>query len=166
MIVSTCTEPKCDNPRHGRGLCRKHYARFRRANPDAMGKWKRLTPSQVRKVHELRAKGWNHNQLARKFDVAPSTISEAASGKRWPELHPDYIDPATYPAMPLDADGKPIPGFEAEGVAEIRKVLRRWAARHGYEQVTAQVVFHKSVRPIDEMAPSVILCIFEPEENR
>ncbi len=67
-----------------------------------------------------------------------------------------------WPKMPKDKDGKPIPGFEAEGCKEIEAVLTKWAARHAYGKVSAQVTFHDSRRPLEDMAPTVVLIIALP----
>jgi hypothetical protein len=77
-----------DTIRHGRHPAgeRNHFAK--------------LTAEQVHEIVRLRASGWTQLEIAKRFGVERSNISQIVNGKSWKSLARETIPPQT-PSLPL-----------------------------------------------------------------
>ena len=62
-----------------------------------------------------------------------------------------------YPVMHMNADGNPIAGMDATDTETIKTALIHAALGHGYQRVTFMATFYESVRPVEDMTPTLVL---------
>ncbi len=93
-VLHKCDNRKCCNPRHlfigtkddnNRDMREKGRAHVLAKGQDS---WKaRLTEKQVLEIRELRGTILTHRQIAKIYDVAPTTISAILNRQSWKYLH-------------------------------------------------------------------------------
>ena len=85
----TCLVEGCGEKLHSRGLCNRHYIRYRRhGNPlivinQDQKKNVRLSDEKVTEIRRMRARGITQKAVAKHFDVDRTTISKIDTGENW-----------------------------------------------------------------------------------
>lgn len=86
IVRHSCDNPRCVNPDHldvGDDWANAQDRKNRGREPDRRGEANGRCRLDTRTVTEIRASRARHVDLARRFQVSPSTIRDIRSGRRW-----------------------------------------------------------------------------------